>query len=68
MSTADILLIIGALSLAAVNIITALKVKAIAHSVNSAATTSGERIEALTNTVAALRTELAVAKRKTGRR
>ena len=47
MSTTDIVLIIGAVSLGIVNIITALKVKAIAHSVNSTAAAAVATIDYL---------------------
>lgn len=59
LSPTDIILIIGALSLAAVNVITALKVKAIEHSVNSAASAAVAKIDALNATVAALTKSLA---------
>lgn len=50
----SVVIIIGAVSLAIVNIITALKVKEIAHSVNSAATDSRNQIKDLTAQVASL--------------
>lgn len=62
-STTDIILIIGAVSLAIVNVITALKVKNIEHSVNSAASASVAKVEALTVQVAALTAALAEEKK-----
>jgi Flp pilus assembly protein CpaB len=59
MSAESIVLIIAALALGAVQIITALKVKNIEHSVNSAATASVAKIEALTVLVASLTQQLA---------
>jgi 2-phospho-L-lactate transferase/gluconeogenesis factor (CofD/UPF0052 family) len=68
MSSTDIIVIIGAVSLGIVNIITALKVKDIAHSVNSAASASVAKIEALTAQVATLTAQLADEKSRRGRR
>lgn len=54
MSPEAIVMIIAAVALGAVQIITALKVQAIQHSVNSAATASVSKVDALTAEVAAL--------------
>lgn len=54
MNAESIVLIIAALALGAVQIITALKVQRIQHSVNSAATASVTKVDALTTEVAAL--------------
>ncbi len=59
MSATDIVLIIGALGLAAVNVITALKVKEIAHSVNSTATAAQNEIQGLRKEVVALTATIA---------
>lgn len=59
MTATDWVTIIGAVGIALVSIITALKVRSIEHSVNSAATQQVSKVDALTAQVAALTKSLA---------
>lgn len=58
-TTAEIILLITTVTTSIVTIIGALKLKAIAHSVNSAASQSVADIKALTNEVASLKADKA---------